>query len=73
MTELERLTERLRTARNFNVWWGPDAASLSVEERAALLNRILDDREAGRLQPVDIHRELDAPKVDVRDWIRQIR
>lgn len=74
--ELTRLRDRLfnnpeRRLLHMNVWWGPRAASLSVEERAGLMNRAMDGREGGRHTPVE---DIDAggpPQVDVLEWLRE--
>lgn len=46
-TELEKLTETLfgdptKQIKNFNVWWGPEANQLSPEERAKVINDVLE-------------------------------
>jgi hypothetical protein len=43
--EMDRLTERLKGAKNFHVDWGPEAWKMTREERAAELNRALDSLE----------------------------
>ena len=51
--ELDRLVKRLRGARNFHVEWGPRAAELTAEQRAAEVNRALDEVEACNCEPLD--------------------
>jgi hypothetical protein len=52
---------------NFNVWWGPDAANMTVEERAAAIMGMLDSSR--RVEPGEIDGR--APKVDIRGWLRE--
>lgn len=44
LSNLEKLVQRLERDRviNFSVTWGPEAASLTVEERAGVLLEALD-------------------------------
>lgn len=51
--EMKRLLKRLEGAKNFHVDWEPGAASLTVEERAAELNRAFDEIDSGRSKPID--------------------
>lgn len=51
-TDTEWLKRRLcddegRALVNFHVSWGPRAASMSPEERAAVVNRVIDQVAAG--------------------------
>lgn len=58
MTELEKLDARLfgdpnKKLTGFNVWWGPDAVDLSVEERAKVLNDVFDQVDNGKSSVLD--------------------
>jgi hypothetical protein len=75
--EIARLLSRLfdnpkRRLRHMHVSWGDKAHEMTVEERAAAINRMLDDHdESGRCVPIG---DIDAdgpPQVDVRDWLKE--
>lgn len=55
--ELQRLIDRLtgdptKRLKAFNVWWGPEAHALTTEQRAAAINRVLDQIERGETEDV---------------------
>jgi hypothetical protein len=80
--EMQRLVERLygnpaRRSLNFNAWWGPEAHKLTVEERAASINHMLDEIEGGRAALVNFDEDFEqaaASAIDARqrqdneDW-----
>lgn len=70
MSEIERLKERLAGVRNFHVSWGPEAHKLTPEQRAAEINKALDQRDAG-LAPMSSFPRTKKPMVDVRDWLAE--
>jgi len=51
--EFDRLVKRLRGIRNFHVDWDPSASELTPEQRAAEINRMLDEVDAGNFEPLD--------------------
>lgn len=62
--ELDKLKARLFHAdglgvRNFHVSWGPLAHTLTPEERAAQINKALDDVERQLLEPRNTFKTLD--------------
>lgn len=77
--EMTRLLARLfpddptkPRCKHFNAWWGPDAASMTKEQRAAAINRVLDMDERGELQRITAAEiDGDTPQVDVRDWLKE--
>jgi hypothetical protein len=72
--EMTRLLDRLygnpkRRVVHFNAWWGPNAHKLTVEERAATINRWLDEIEEGRATPVSFDEDfeqIDASGMEAR-------
>ena len=64
MTKVEKMVDRLTHGpvlpdgtrprgyklRNFNAWWGPNDGT--AEQRAAAVNRILAQHDAGELTPM---------------------
>jgi hypothetical protein len=66
--ELDRLKDRLAGARNFHVSWGPEAHTLTPEQRAAEINKALDQRDSGAARMTGFPKS-GRPKVNVRDWL----
>ncbi len=69
MTELEKLKERLFPGLiNFHVDWGPEAIHMTIEERAKVLNDVLDNPG----EEVTEWGDSNVPVVDVRDFIKEL-
>jgi hypothetical protein len=74
--EFRRLSERLfgdpkRKLLNFNVWWGPDAHKLSVEERCAEVNKMFDAVDAGHSRKLDFG-DSKRPRRNIREYLKAI-
>lgn len=62
MSELDKLKERLfgdpdKKLMNFNVFWGPEAHTLTPEERAKAINEVFDALDRGdcrKLEPWEL-------------------
>lgn len=73
--EMDRLIDRFfgdpdKKLVNFNAWWGPNAASMTAEQRAAAINKALDAMERGDCEVVkDFDDERREPR-EVRDILK---
>lgn len=59
--EEQKLREHLKDAMHFNVWWGPEAHKLTVEQRAKTLNDAFDQIARGDCELIDDIDGFDCP------------
>ena len=69
MTELEKLKERMFELglMNFHITPGPKWKDLETEERAAVINKVYDDIEAGNCEFIEDFGDGDMNQIDVKD------
>lgn len=75
--EEQRLIDRLKDCNGFHVWWTPEAANLTPEERAKELNDALDQVDAGHSKVLEFGDSRRAPMsgqptVDVRELVANL-
>lgn len=73
--ELERLFDRLfndpnKKLVNFNVWWGDKAHELTVDQRAKVLNDMLDQEAQGNA--CNLNFEDATPKIDIKEFVKNL-
>jgi hypothetical protein len=73
--EDRKLREHMKDAAQFHVTWGPEAHTLTVEERAKVLNDAFDQIARGDCEPLDFEDSRHAPKskhapMHVNDWLK---
>ena len=73
-TEMDKLKDRLfsdpdRKFMNFNVFWGDEAESMTIEERAEALNVIFDAIKRGDYKECTTFED-DRPQINIRDFVK---
>lgn len=59
---------------NFNAWWGPEGTKATPEEKAAAINRVMAQYDAGKCENIPPGMiDGDVPKTDVRDLVARLK